>query len=164
MRFYRVCGHTSQILQLEERPWSASTAFKRCESLPELIAGVPPPLLSVREGGLPELLRKATGGRITTSMNGKARALAALQSRRWCPGLSSRSLPGCDSPQGRVAAPVHAPIARGPRPARACRTTLARGPRASTSFYHPALDHVLDQRGHDPSGHAHRPVGRRCGA
>ena len=27
MRFYRVCGHTSQILQLEERPWSVSTAI-----------------------------------------------------------------------------------------------------------------------------------------
>lgn len=164
MRFYRVCGHTSYILQLEERPWSASTAFKRCESLPELIAGVPPPLLSVREGGLPELLRKATGGRITTSMNGKPgpsrRSDCAVGAR----AFKSRSLPGCDSPQGRVAAPVRAPIARGPRPARACRTTLARGLRASTSFYHPALDPVLDQRGHDPSGHAHRPVGRRCGA
>lgn len=74
--------------------------------------------------------------------------------------FKSRSLPGCDSPQGRVAAPVRAPIARGPRPARACRATLARGPRASASFYPLALD----QRGHDPSGHAHRPVGRRCGA
>ena len=27
MRFYRVCGHTSHILQLEERPWSVSTAI-----------------------------------------------------------------------------------------------------------------------------------------
>lgn len=27
MRFYRVCGHTSQILQLEERPWTVSTAI-----------------------------------------------------------------------------------------------------------------------------------------
>lgn len=27
MRFYRVCGHTSYILQLEERPWSVSTAI-----------------------------------------------------------------------------------------------------------------------------------------
>ena len=106
--------------------------------------------------------------------------------------FKSRSLPGCDSPQGRAAAPVRAPIARGLRPARACRATLARGPRASASFYPLALDHVLDpieregaidglghrlgldlhghpapvldQRGHDPSGHAHRPVGRRCGA
>ena len=58
--------------------------------------------------------------------------------------FKSRSLPGCDSPQGRVAAPVRAPIARGLRPARACRATLARGPRASASFYPLALDHVLD--------------------
>ena len=27
MRFYRVCGHTSHILQLEERPWTVSTAI-----------------------------------------------------------------------------------------------------------------------------------------
>lgn len=103
----------------------------------------------------------------------RGRAARAMRRRMGRPGPSrrsdcavgarafkSRSLPGCDSPQGRVAAPVRAPIARGPRPARACRATLARGPRASASFYPLALD----QRGHDPSGHAHRPVGRRCGA
>lgn len=92
------------------------------------------------------------GGSSHATAHGKARTLAALRLRRWCPGLPF--------PQGRVAAPVRAPIARGPRPARACRATLARGPRASASFYPLALD----QRGHDPSGHAHRPVGRRCGA
>ena len=68
--------------------------------------------------------------------HGEARTLAALRLRRWCPGLPY--------PQGRVAAPVRAPIARGLRPARACRATLARGPRASASFYPLALDHVLD--------------------
>lgn len=87
----------------------------------------------------------------------RGRAARAMRRRMGRPGPSrrsdcavgarafkSRSLPGCDSPQGRAAAPVRAPIARGPRPARACRATLARGPRASASFYPLALDHVLD--------------------
>lgn len=48
-----VYPYTSQILQLEERPWPVNAAVKQCESLPGLKIGVPPPLFSTREGGPP---------------------------------------------------------------------------------------------------------------
>mgnify|MGYP003098479219 CR=1 FL=1 len=124
---------------------------------------------SLPERGFAAALTNLDAARSLRPCGLRGRAARAMRRRMGRPGPSRRS--DCavgvrafltrrgGSPRLSVR-PLHGDYGQ-PAPAE-LRLLGGHGPRPHSILWHPSP--VLDQHGHDPSGHAHRPVGRRCGA